>query len=189
MSLYKYGSCNIKPCNKQDVCCFLKFKFIWGTVFDQDALQIANAIMRPKGWDTPSVLSFLPSVPPAIIGETPFWHLSILLWASQVALVVNSSPANAGDTRDAGLIPGLGRSPCRRKWQPTPVFLTEKSHGQRNLAGCGPWGSPGRNTGMGFFAFLLGIFLIQGSNLHLSCLLHWQMGCLPLVPPGKPLYT
>ena len=111
MSLYKYGSCNIKPCNKQDVCCFLKFKFIWGTVFNQDTLQIANAIMRPKGWDTPSVLSFLPSVPPAIIGETPFWHLSILLWASQVALVVNSSPANAGDTRDAGSIPGSGRSP------------------------------------------------------------------------------
>ena len=111
MSLYKYGSCNIKPCNKQDVCCFLKFKFIWGTVFDQDALQIANAIMRPKGWDTPSVLSFLPSVPPAITGETPFWRLSILLWASQVALAVNSSPAKAGDTRDAGSIPGPGRSP------------------------------------------------------------------------------
>ena len=25
--------------------------------------------------------------------------------------------------------------PWRRKWQPTPVFLPEKSHGQRNLAG------------------------------------------------------
>ena len=31
--------------------------------------------------------------------------------ASQVALVVKSLPANAGDIRDAGLIPGLGRSP------------------------------------------------------------------------------
>ena len=27
----------------------------------------------------------------------------------------------------------------------------------------------------------------QGSNLHLLCLLHWQAGSLPLVPPGKPL--
>ena len=27
--------------------------------------------------------------------------------ASQVALVVKNPPANAGDTRDAGLIPGL----------------------------------------------------------------------------------
>ena len=28
--------------------------------------------------------------------------------------------------------------------------------------------------------------LTQGSNLHLLCLLHWQAGSLPLVPPGKP---
>ena len=32
-------------------------------------------------------------------------------WASQVALVVKNPPANSGDTGDAGLIPGLGRSP------------------------------------------------------------------------------
>ena len=31
--------------------------------------------------------------------------------ASQVALVVKNPPANAGDIRDAGLIPGSGRSP------------------------------------------------------------------------------
>ena len=29
---------------------------------------------------------------------------------------------------------------CRRKWQPTPIFLPEKSHGQRSLAGYSPWG-------------------------------------------------
>ena len=38
------------------------------------------------------------------------------------------------------LIPGLGRPPWRRKWQPTPVFLPGKSHGQRSLVGCSPWG-------------------------------------------------
>ena len=31
--------------------------------------------------------------------------------ASQVALVVNNLPANAGDIRDVGLIPGSGRFP------------------------------------------------------------------------------
>ena len=31
-------------------------------------------------------------------------------WASQVVLVVKNVPANAGDIRDAGLIPGPGRS-------------------------------------------------------------------------------
>ena len=30
--------------------------------------------------------------------------------------------------------------PLRRKWQPTPVFLPGKSHGQRSLAGYSPWG-------------------------------------------------
>ena len=33
-----------------------------------------------------------------------------MLWASQVVLVVKNPPANAGDTRDAGSIPGSGRS-------------------------------------------------------------------------------
>ena len=35
-------------------------------------------------------------------------------------------PANTGDSRGVGLIPGSGRS-LRRKWQPTPVFLPGKS--------------------------------------------------------------
>ena len=28
----------------------------------------------------------------------------------------------------------------RRQWHPTPVLLPGKSHGQRNLVGCSPWG-------------------------------------------------
>ena len=32
------------------------------------------------------------------------------IWASQVALVVKNPPANAGDAKDTGLIPGSGRS-------------------------------------------------------------------------------
>ena len=58
--------------------------------------------------------------------------------------VVKNLPANAGD---AGSILGSGRIqkisrkiPWRRKWQPTPVFLTGKSHGQSSQAGYSPWG-------------------------------------------------
>ena len=29
--------------------------------------------------------------------------------------------------------------PLEKEWQPTPVFLPEKSHGQRSLAGYSPW--------------------------------------------------
>ena len=51
--------------------------------------------------------------------------------------VVKNPLANAGDS---GLIPGLGRSPWRKKWQPTPVFSLGKYHGQRSLVGYSPWG-------------------------------------------------
>ena len=47
--------------------------------------------------------------------------------------------------------------------------------------------SVGKNTGMGCHSLLQGIFLTQGLNLHLLHLLHWQVGSLPLVPPGKPI--
>ena len=41
----------------------------------------------------------------------PSYLLHANHWASQVVLVVENLPANAGDIRDSGLIPGLGRSP------------------------------------------------------------------------------
>ena len=47
------------------------------------------------------------------------------------------SACNAGDP---GSIPGLGRFPWRREWQPTPVFLPGKSHGQKSLVGYSSWG-------------------------------------------------
>ena len=62
------------------------------------------------------------------------------LWASQVVLAVKNLPANAGDIRDEGSIPGLGRSPGAEYGQPTPVFLPGESHGQRSLVGYSSWG-------------------------------------------------
>ena len=47
----------------------------------------------------------------------------------------------ACNSGDPGLIPGSGRPPWRREWQPTLVFLPEKSHGQISLAGYSPEGS------------------------------------------------
>ena len=59
----------------------------------------------------------------------------VLREASQVVLAVKNPPARAEDIRDAGLIPGSGRFPWRRAWQPTPVFLPVESHRQRSLEG------------------------------------------------------
>ena len=60
--------------------------------------------------------------------------------ASQVALVVKNPPADAGDIRDVGSTPGLGRCPGVGNGTPTRVFLPGKFHGQRSLAGYSPWG-------------------------------------------------
>ena len=55
----------------------------------------------------------------AIFDELPRW------------LSGKESACSAGD---------VGSVPWRRKWQPTPVFLSGKSHGQRSLMGYSPWG-------------------------------------------------
>ena len=52
--------------------------------------------------------------------------------------MVNNPPANAGDVRDTGSIPGLGRPPERGNGKPTPVFLPGESYGQKS------YGSKGR---------------------------------------------
>ena len=45
------------------------------------------------------------------------------------------------------------------------------------------------NTRVGCHALLQRIFPTQGLNPRLLYLLHWQTGCLPLAPPGKPKLT
>ena len=61
-----------------------------------------------------------------------------------------------------------------------PLFATPTDY--RPLC---PQDSPGKSTGVSCHFLLQGIFLTQGSNPCLLCLLHWQVGSLPLVPLGK----
>ena len=42
--------------------------------------------------------------------------------------------------RRRGFDSWVGKIPWSRAWQPTPVFLPEKSHVQRSLAGHSPFG-------------------------------------------------
>ena len=52
--------------------------------------------------------------------------------------------ANAGPSRDVGtrhgFDPWVRKIPWSRKWQPAPVSLPGKFHGQRSVAGSSPWG-------------------------------------------------
>ena len=50
--------------------------------------------------------------------------------------MVKSPLANAGD----GFDPWVGKILWRRKWQPTPIFLPEKSLGERRLEDYSPKG-------------------------------------------------
>ena len=57
-----------------------------------------------------------------------------------------SGKESACQCRKLGFDPCVGEVPQRRKWQPIPVFLLGKSHGQRSLVGCSPWGHKESDT-------------------------------------------
>ena len=67
---------------------------------------------------------------------------SVSPWASQVALVVKNLTANAGDIRDPGWIPGLGRSPGGGHGNPLQYSCLGGPHGQSRPAGLQPMGLP-----------------------------------------------
>ena len=60
-----------------------------------------------------------------IFGELPRWH---------------SGKEFACQCRRCQFDPWVGKIPWSKKWQPTPVFLPGKSHGQRSLVGYSPQG-------------------------------------------------
>ena len=55
-----------------------------------------------------------------------------LVGASQMAVQVKDPSANAGDSRDMDLIPGLGRSPGAGNGNLLQYSCPGKSHGQRS---------------------------------------------------------
>ena len=70
-----------------------------------------------------------------------------------------------------GFDPWVGKIHWRKKWQPTPVFLPGKSHGQRSLAGYSAWGRKESDT---------------TKQLHFTSSLHFSFKVLPLcLGPGK----
>ena len=60
----------------------------------------------------------------------------------------------------------------RKQWQPTPVILPGKSHGQRSLVGCSPWGRKESDTTERLH-FHFSLFCIgegNGNPFQCSCL-------------------
>ena len=61
-----------------------------------------------------------------------------------------------------------------RKWQPTPVFLPEKSHRWRSLVGYSPWGRKESDTTEWFhFSY----HLSGSSNVNVLAIKEWRLEC------------
>ena len=89
---------------------------------------------------SPLVLTITELAPGICISPAPratgsLLHLTQRRQGFPGGAVVNNPPANAGDTADAG----AGKVLWNRTWQPTPVFLPGKPHGQRSLTGYSLW--------------------------------------------------
>ena len=65
-----------------------------------------------------------------LIGEKSMEVIWGSSWASQVALVVKNTPANAGDIRDMGLILESGRSPGEGHGNPLQYSSLENPMGR-----------------------------------------------------------
>ena len=79
----------------------------------------------------------------------------------------SDSKASAYSARDLGSISG-SEIPWRRKWQPTPVFLPGKSHGQRSLVDYSPWGHKESDT-TEWLHFLFPFWLYI--YIHITCII------------------
>ena len=83
-----------------------------------------------------------------------------------------SGKESACHCRRRGFDPWVRKISWSRKWQPTPLFLPGKFHGQRSMAGYSPWGPKGSNTTL--------------------CLVSWSCPTLwdPMVcsPPGSSVH-
>jgi len=60
-------------------------------------------------------------------------------WTSPVGEIVNN-PLGMQERQEMWVQYWVGKIPCKRAWQSTPVFLPGESHGQRSLAGYSPKG-------------------------------------------------
>ena len=73
--------------------------------------------------------------------QTRLKRLSIaLFWGLPRWLSGKESTCQCRRHRRPEFDPLVGKISWRRKWQPTPVFLPGKSHGQRSLVVYSPWG-------------------------------------------------
>ena len=88
-----------------------------------------------------------------------------------------SGKESACQCRRCRFYPWLGKIPWRGKWQPTPVFLSGKSHGQRSLVGYSPWGhkeSDMTRHAWGFFCLFV-FYILDRQIVYFQVISHSEL--------------
>ena len=94
----------------------------------------------------------------------------LTLWAITIVLPWwLSGKESTYQSRRHGFDPWVGNMPWRRKWQPIPVFLSGKSHGQRSWVGYSPAGCKKLDT-------------TERLNSNITIRLQNILACLPPTP-------
>ena len=60
-----------------------------------------------------------------------------------------------------------------KEWRPTPVLLPGKSHGQRSLVGCSPWGP--KESDMTDFTLIFHFHALEKEMATHSSVLAWRI--------------
>ena len=111
------------------------------------AISFSSASFRPRDWTCISRVSciaggFFTAEPPGKPKEFAKVTSSVIKGGSRGKEPACQCIKHKGHRFD----PWVRKIPWRRAWQPTPVFLPGKPHGQRNLAGYSPWGRKEMDT-------------------------------------------
>ena len=107
--------------------------------FDNEELgEHSNMVLQTEYLCLPQIhaLKSRISFDVTVFGGGGLWKVIRFRWAALAAhLVKNQLVRQETQVQSLG-----GEDSLEKKWQPTPVFLPGKSHGQRRLVGYSPWG-------------------------------------------------
>ena len=91
-------------------------------------------------WSTPLMYIIITNVTLRFRSSTFVCHSVTDMWGFPDGSVGKESACQCRRHKRHGFNPWVRMIPWRRKWQPTPVLLPGKFHGQRSLAGYSPRG-------------------------------------------------
>ena len=113
-----------------------------GSLLPSGGEKVVDVHGEEEGWEGArenikiwSVICF-ENLEPMSHSQEPFTASTVVLRLSQVA----QSVENCLQYRRPRFDPWVGKIPCKKPWQPTPVFLPGESQGQRSLVGDSQWG-------------------------------------------------